>query len=66
MARITPDELYEMILSGRKPAIVDARSNSALDVLPFIIEGALLMTLEQIDERHLEIPREKDVIVYCS
>ena len=66
MARISPEELYELILSGRAPAIVDARSKSALDALPFVIQGAQLLSFEEIDQRHLEIPRERDIIVYCS
>ncbi len=66
MARITPEELHEMIVSGGEPVIVDARSRSALDALPFVIRGAQLLTLEELDERHLEIPRDRDVIVYCS
>ncbi len=66
MARITPEELHEMIVSGVEPIIVDARSRSALDALPFVIRGAQFLALEELDERHLEIPRDKDVIVYCS
>jgi membrane protein DedA with SNARE-associated domain/rhodanese-related sulfurtransferase len=66
MARITPDELYQRILTGQSPAIVDARSKSALDALPFVIQGAQLLTLEEIDERHPEITNEREVVVYCS
>src|SRR5262245_44567266 len=40
MARITPEELYRMIATGRAPAIIDARGKSALDAAPFIIQGA--------------------------
>jgi membrane protein DedA with SNARE-associated domain/rhodanese-related sulfurtransferase len=66
MARITPDELYAMIESGARPTIIDARSNSALEALPFVIEGAQLLTFEEIDARHQEISREREVVVYCS
>lgn len=66
MARITPDELYELIVAGRDPVIVDARSKGAIAALPYVIEGARLVTLEEIDERHREIPREREVVVYCS
>jgi membrane protein DedA with SNARE-associated domain/rhodanese-related sulfurtransferase len=66
MTRITPDELYQMIVSGQPPTIIDARSKSALDALPFVIEGARRLIPEEIDERHLEIPRDREVVVYCS
>lgn len=66
MARITPDELHRMIVDGCELTIVDARSASAIDALPFIIEGARLLSIEEIEARHHEIPRDHDVVVYCS
>ncbi len=66
LARITPEELHELIVNGRDPAIVDARSAPALDVLPVVIPGARLISLDEIDARHGEIPRDRDVIVYCT
>jgi membrane protein DedA with SNARE-associated domain len=66
MARITPEELHGMIVGGIDPVVVDARGETALAVLPVVIPGALLIRFEEIDARHAEIPRGKDVIVYCS
>ena len=66
MARITPDELYQMIMNGQEPAIIDVRSKSELESSPYVIEGAQLLAAEEIDARHSEIPRERDIIVYCS
>ncbi len=66
MARITPDELDQLISSGGSPVIIDARSESALEALPFVIQGAQFLPLDEVDERHSEIPREGDVVVYCS
>jgi membrane protein DedA with SNARE-associated domain len=65
-ARITPDDLYQMILSGSEPVILDARSASDLQALPFVIQGAQILTLEDLDAADLEIPREREIIVYCS
>jgi len=66
MARITPEKLHGMIVEGRDPVVVDVRSGTALDILPVAIPGALMIRFEEVDARHAEIPREKDVIVYCS
>jgi membrane protein DedA with SNARE-associated domain len=66
MTRITPEELHALMLGGRDPVILDVRSDAALDVEPFLIVGARRLTLEQLDARHHEIPRDRDVIVYCS
>ena len=50
MTRITPDdELYQMIVSGQAPTIIDARSKSALDALPFVIQGARHLTPEETE-----------------
>ena len=66
MARVTPEHLHEMIVAGLDPVVVDARNAVALDMLPVVIPGAHLITLEEIDTRHGEIPRERNVIVYCA
>jgi membrane protein DedA with SNARE-associated domain len=66
MTRITPEDLHALILAGREPVILDARNESALQVFPFLIEGARRLGLEELDARHHEIPRDRDVIVYCS
>ena len=65
-ARINPDELREMILNGDGPVILDARSPSALVAIPFVIEGAQSLTLEDADRRLLDGPPGKEVVVYCS
>jgi membrane protein DedA with SNARE-associated domain len=66
MARITPEELHALMLDGSEPVILDARSESALALVPFVIQGARRISLEEIDARQGEIPRDRDVIVYCS
>jgi hypothetical protein len=66
MARITPRELHELILAGQPPVILDARSRSAVDAQPFVIEGAQPLTLEEVEVRHLDIALEREVVVYCS
>jgi membrane protein DedA with SNARE-associated domain len=66
MARITPEELRALMLGEPKPVILDARNDGALQAIPFLIVGAHRLRLEEIDARHHEIPRDRDVIVYCS
>lgn len=65
-ARITPDELHAMIVSGGEPILVDVRNADSLGVVPVVIPGARMIPFDEIEARHGEIPREKDVIVYCS
>jgi membrane protein DedA with SNARE-associated domain len=66
MARITPQELHELILGGQEPMILDARSRGAIQAMPYAIEGAQPLLLEDVDARQLEIALQREVVVYCS
>jgi len=66
MARITVDELHRKIEAGENLVILDLRPNSELDQEPLLIRGALHITLDELQLRHEEIPRDRDVVLYCS
>src|SRR5881628_1716753 len=66
MARITVDELHQMLETGENPIILDLRSHAALEQDPSLIRGALHMTIEDMQRRQQEIPRDRDIILYCS
>jgi rhodanese-related sulfurtransferase len=66
MARINVDELHQKLESGENPIILDLRSSAELDRDPSLIRGARHMTMEEVQLRHQEIPRDRDVILYCS
>jgi rhodanese-related sulfurtransferase len=65
MARITVDELSEMIDGGDKPVIVDARSRTAQQ-LEAPIPGALLYNRDAPDDAFINVSRGIPIIVYCS
>jgi membrane protein DedA with SNARE-associated domain/rhodanese-related sulfurtransferase len=66
IARITPDELKQMLDAGRDVVIVDLRQPIAVQADPYSIPGALRMVVEELEHRHHEIPRDRDVILYCA
>jgi membrane protein DedA with SNARE-associated domain len=66
MARITVDELHQKLEAGENPMILDLRSHAALEEDPSLIRGALHMSMDEVDGRVLEIPRDRDIILYCS
>jgi membrane protein DedA with SNARE-associated domain/rhodanese-related sulfurtransferase len=66
MARITVDELHQKQKSGEKPVILDLRSPIELEQNPSLIYGAVHMTMEEIQLRQQEIPRDREIILYCS
>jgi rhodanese-related sulfurtransferase len=65
-ARITVDELHQKLEAGETPTILDLRSREEVERNPLLIRGALHMTLEELQLRQQEIPRDRDIILYCS
>jgi membrane protein DedA with SNARE-associated domain len=65
-ARIKPQELLEMLNRGEKPYIVDLRH--PLDFLPDprVVPGAVRMTPDEVTARQQEIPRDREIILYCT
>lgn len=65
-ARIKPDELRALIEGSQNPFIVDLRH--PLDMLtdPRVIPGAIRLTPDELAARHDEIPRDREIILYCT
>ena len=66
VARITPQELMETLNAGAQVLIVDLRQPLDVAALPKTIPGAVRMAMEELETRHQEIPRDRDLVVYCS
>ena len=66
MAKITVDELKQRMDAGDLITVVDVRHPLALELDPDTIPGALNFLMEEIEHRHHEIPRDRDIILYCS
>jgi K+ transporter len=66
IARISPKELMDKLTAGESISVVDLRQPIDVETFPKMIPGALRIAMEEIEERHLEIPRDRDVVLYCS
>jgi membrane protein DedA with SNARE-associated domain/rhodanese-related sulfurtransferase len=66
IARITAEELKRMMDDGHELMVVDLRGALDHEADPYTIRGALRMTAEELEQRHHEIPRHKDVILFCA
>jgi membrane protein DedA with SNARE-associated domain len=66
IARISPEELMKKIGQGEPLTIIDLRNRLEFDANPKKLPGALRLAPEQLKERALEIPRDRDVILYCT
>jgi len=65
-ARITVDELQALIQAGVKPTIIDVRSPGARARDGRSIPGALLVDLQEPNEGLPELPRDGEIILYCT
>jgi len=66
IARITPEELKTRLDAGDDVMIVDLRARIDFDAEPSIIPGALHLMTEELEARHQEIPRDRDIVLYCT
>ncbi|MGD0938413.1 MAG: VTT domain-containing protein [Terracidiphilus sp.] len=65
-SRLEPEELKRQLDAGEKVYIVDLRHPLELLPDPFTLPGAFHFSPESLAARHLEIPRDRDIVLYCS
>jgi len=66
MSKISVDELKQRLDAGEAISVVDVRHPLSLQLDPDTIPGAINFTLEEIEHRHHEIPRDRDIVLYCT
>jgi membrane protein DedA with SNARE-associated domain/rhodanese-related sulfurtransferase len=66
IARITVEELHQKQVAGENPMILDLRPHIELEQNPSLIRGAIHMSMDEVESRKQEIPRDRDIILYCS
>jgi membrane protein DedA with SNARE-associated domain len=66
IARITPEELKTKLDAGEDLLVVDVRHRVDFEAEPAIIPGALHLMTEELEARHHEIPREREIVLYCT
>jgi membrane protein DedA with SNARE-associated domain/rhodanese-related sulfurtransferase len=65
-SRLEPQELKRLIDAGEQPYIVDLRHPLELASDPFTLPGAQLFSPDSLAQRHQEIPRDRDIVLFCS
>jgi membrane protein DedA with SNARE-associated domain/rhodanese-related sulfurtransferase len=65
-ARLEPEELKRQLDSGEEAYIVDLRHPLELLADPFTLPGAIHFSPDALAARHEEIPRDRDVVLYCT
>ncbi|HEV2386333.1 MAG TPA: VTT domain-containing protein [Candidatus Acidoferrales bacterium] len=64
--RIEPDELRELLEEGEPVSIIDLRHSLDFHSHPFVIPGALHLAPEELDRWAAEIPRDREIVFYCT
>ena len=64
--RLTPGALRLRLESGEKLQIVDLRTAIAYEVTRQTVPGAVRLDPEDLEERHAEISRDCDIVLYCT
>lgn len=65
-ARLEPDELKAQLDAGEPVYIVDLRHPLELVPDPFTLPGAIHVSPEALAARIHEIPRDRDIVLYCT
>jgi membrane protein DedA with SNARE-associated domain/rhodanese-related sulfurtransferase len=66
VARITVDELRQLLHIGKETMVFDVRSPAARGRDPRFIPGALAIDIADLDERLGELAADREIVFYCS
>jgi membrane protein DedA with SNARE-associated domain len=66
MARISVDELWRLMDEGLSPVVLDVRTAAGRARDPRRIRGAAVLDVEKLDAELKELPRDREIILYCT
>jgi membrane protein DedA with SNARE-associated domain/rhodanese-related sulfurtransferase len=65
-ARLEPEELKRQLDAGEMVFIIDLRHPLEILPDPFTLPGALHFSPDALATRHGEIPRDRDIVLFCT
>lgn len=66
MRQLHPRDVNAKLESGESVYVIDLRHHHDFNALPYKVPGALRVPMEDIEKHHEAIPRDRDIVVYCS
>ena len=66
IARISPEELRNLLDAGEEVLVVDLRHSLDFEADPETIPGAIRRNPEELEQNPLQIPLDKDIVLYCT
>jgi membrane protein DedA with SNARE-associated domain len=64
--RIPPDELKKRLDAGEEVLVLDLRSAIDVAAMPYTIPGATRVPAEDLEQRHQDLPRDRDIVLFCT
>jgi membrane protein DedA with SNARE-associated domain/rhodanese-related sulfurtransferase len=65
-ARMSVDELYDLMLKKESPVLFDIRSEEKRKLDPFVIPGSTFADERQLNEIVAKYPHDQKLVIYCS
>jgi membrane protein DedA with SNARE-associated domain len=66
IARISPEELQRKLAAGEDVLILDLRTALDVAATPQVIPGSRWIPAEALDQHVADIPRDRELVLYCS
>jgi membrane protein DedA with SNARE-associated domain len=66
VARISAEAVHARLRDGERLIIVDLRDRAEMEATGKLLPGAVWYDRASLDRKALDIPRDRDVILYCS
>jgi hypothetical protein len=66
IARVTPQELKRLMDAGEDVVVLDLRGKLDFEADPVVIPGAVRMDPSELEDHDPEIPREREIVLYCT
>lgn len=66
VARIPVEELHRRMEAGERLCVIDLRHPLDYESDPYVIPGAWYIPAEELAQRQSEIPRDREVVLYCT
>jgi len=66
MRRMEPAEVHDRLRSESGIHIIDLRHSMDVSATPYTLPTASLIPMEYIDEHVEKIPKDRDIVLYCS
>ena len=64
--RIDVESLQRRMQDATPMTLIDLRQRLDFSFLPRVIPGAIRIPIDEIPQRHEEIPRDQDIVLYCT